>query len=535
MKILLSSPMIPYPDLIDGRDSLHLKYSNTTYGQDIYSIPLISHYYGLHLIAQNIEASSTVIENPDEKTFLKEIKKHYDYVGIYFVIPFLNKVIEMCIHIRQRSPSTKIVVGGPGVECLKHIDGVTNDLLSSADFICRGDGINYFRKLLGENQAKPIKQDLPRSAIVPFGIKKLANYSPALFSELGCTNSCEFCSSSAFYNHKRVKIADPDELFQAVKDYIKKYGATSGRLLDENFLDNKSYVQRFGKLLKEYFNQSGHFFTYSTFASLNAIKQYNIEELVEYGVSGILIGVESNLVNELNGNVRRKISDISAVDAFSGLKNAGIFIEGSMIVGWDFHNKVNIKEDISKYVLLKATFDQIVCLQAVPGTVLWEKLKKENRLLKNIDWSVGGFYSRWFNYKNFTHEEIWKIEDDALKAVYEAWGPSYLRFLEVNINGYLKNKNSKDDYLLARASYHKEVCKEVFPLLLCMRIISPNSKVTDEVKNIRNIYVKEFGKPSAWQTSLSYIVLLLGIYRKIEQKLFKEKISQPDSFMYHYN
>ena len=55
MRILLSSPFKPYPCFKNGRDNLHLNYANTTYGQDIFSIPTRMHSYGLHLIAQNTD------------------------------------------------------------------------------------------------------------------------------------------------------------------------------------------------------------------------------------------------------------------------------------------------------------------------------------------------------------------------------------------------------------------------------------------------------------------------------------------------
>ena len=535
MKVLLSSPIKPFTGFIEGRDRLHIKYGNTTYGQDIYSMSLISHYYGLHLIAQNIRAKTTVLENPDKKVFLREIRKQYKFVGIYFVIPFYSKVIEMSKLVRQHSPGSKIVIGGPGVECLKHLDGKHNELVSLVDYICRGDGIKYFKDLLGEKNFKPLNQDFPMSAVAAFGFKKLASYAPALISELGCTDSCEFCSSSAFYDHKRIQIADPDELFFIVKNYIRKYRVTTGRIIDENFLNNKSYVERFGKLLKEHFYTHKQFFTYSTFASLKAISKYDIEELIDYGVSGILIGVESNLVGELHGNVKKKLTTTDTSKVFEDLRNSGIFIEGSMILGWDFHNKFNITKDIEKYISLKSTFDQIVCLQAVPGTVLWERLKKENRLAKNIDWDDGGFYSRWFSYKNFSHEEIWKYEETALKKAYEKWGPSYLRYFEVNLNGYVKYKTSNVNYLKARAEYHKNICREVYPLLLCMKIFSPNIKIKNEVKKLETLYLREFGRPSIKNNALSYFAVLLGAYRKIEQKLFKEKMIQPDFFIYQYN
>jgi hypothetical protein len=64
MRILLSSPITPFPSFKGGRDNLHYNYGNATYGQDIFSVPTRVRGYGLHLIAHNIKPPVAVLENP---------------------------------------------------------------------------------------------------------------------------------------------------------------------------------------------------------------------------------------------------------------------------------------------------------------------------------------------------------------------------------------------------------------------------------------------------------------------------------------
>ena len=196
MRILLSSPITPYPSFKGGRDSLHHNYSNTTYGQDIFAIPLYTHFLGLHLIAQNISAKTTLLENPSAKDFAQEVQKQYDIVGIYFVIPFFSKALEMCKIVHKYSSQSKIALGGPGVQCLSHPTGKEEELSGLVNYVCRGEGISFLRKLLGETEDRPVTQDLPLGTVVPFRCKFFSRYSLAIISALGCTNSCEFCSTS---------------------------------------------------------------------------------------------------------------------------------------------------------------------------------------------------------------------------------------------------------------------------------------------------------------------------------------------------
>jgi radical SAM superfamily enzyme YgiQ (UPF0313 family) len=535
MRVLLSSPVLPYPSFKDGRDNLHHNYANTTYGQDIFSIPTVTNFYGLHLIAQNISAATTVLENPSTKDFAREVQKSYDLVGIYFVIPFFSKVLEMCRIVRDYSPHSRIVLGGPGVQCFSHTTGKEEDLLSLVDYVCKGEGIRFVRTVLGEPIDKPIVQDLPLGAVVPFNYKGFAQYSPSIISALGCTNCCEFCAASAFFGHRRIPMATPFEIFQIIKHYMAKYNIRSARILDDNFLVDKHFVQQLGVLLRKDSECQERGFTYSTFANLSAINQYDYEELVEHGISGLLIGVESKFVDKLTPNVRKKLEGIDTKEVVRNLADLGIFVEGSMILGWDFHDRASIMEDIEFYASLGATFDQIVCLIPVPETSLWNQLKGEGRLFDNISWDEAGFYTKWHKYKNFDHEELWKYEDLALKKCFETWGPSYLRLFDVHLRGYKRFKTHTDPYLRKVAEVHKEGCKQLYPVLLACRLHSPSEAITKRVNASKEAFKEEFGMPSVRDELKSLAVTGLATYRKIQNKLIREDTRQPRFEVYQYN
>jgi len=327
----LSSPIKPYPSFKDGRDNLHFNYANTTYGQDIFSIPTRMHSHGLHLIAQNIRPPVTVLENPTERIFTREIQSGYDIVGITFVLPFFSKVLEMARIVRAHSPRTRIVLGGPGVQCFSHATGKEADLLAMADDVCRGDGIAFMRRMLGEDADAPIRQDLPLGAVIPLRFKFLQQESITLISALGCTNSCEFCAASAFFGHRRTQIATPRELYETILRYLRKYQINSARILDDNFLVDKSYVREFGELIRNDSLCQQRGFTYSTFANFTAISQYDVVDLVRWGISGILIGIESKFVESLPSYVRRKLQGTNAIRTIQNLLDNGIFVEGSLI------------------------------------------------------------------------------------------------------------------------------------------------------------------------------------------------------------
>jgi radical SAM superfamily enzyme YgiQ (UPF0313 family) len=369
-RILLSTPLTPLPWFVNGRDNLRYNYGNSTYGQDIFSVPTDAHAYGLHLIAQNISARTTVLENPRREDFARAVAEQRDVVGIHFLVPYFSRVLEMCRIVRRLSPRSTIVLGGHGVQCFAHSTGREPELLALVDHVCRGDGIRFMRQLLHQDVDAPVVQDLPPSAAIPFRFEPLRQVSPVLVSALGCTNRCAFCAASAFFDGKRVQLASPRELFETIKRYLRKHESSTADILDDNFLWDKDYVRELGALIRTDPLCQERDFGYYTFASLAAIAQYGYEELVEHGVRGLLIGVESKFADKLERNTRRKMIGIDRSEVFRQLLDHGIYIDGSTILGWDFHTPANIIEDIDYYVSLGCTSDQIVCLVPLPDTQL---------------------------------------------------------------------------------------------------------------------------------------------------------------------
>ncbi len=535
MKVLLTSPIKPYPPFLNGRDNLHLNYGNCTYGQGVFSVPTSMHFYGIHLIAQNIRVPSTVLEHPSEEGFKAELKRGYDIVGISFNLPFFSSVMRMAKIVRDISPLSRIVLGGPGVQCFTRSTGKEEELLSIVDGVCHGEGVGYMRNLLGEDATAPIKQDMPLGAIIPFRRKFLTQSSATLVSRLGCSNGCDFCAASAFFGHRRIQMADPRELFMAVKSYLEKYNVSSARILDDNFLNEPEYVREFGRLLMNDPLCRQRAFTFCTFSSLETISKYDIDELVRYGLSGVLIGIESKFVDKMEPRIRRKLNGCDAGKMVAELLDRGIFVEGSMILGWDFQEPDNILEDIDYYVSLGATMDQIVPLIPLPETRLWRRLESEGRLFEDLSWDTAGFYSKWHRFKNFTHEELWNFEDLALKKAYGTWGPTYLRYFDVQLRGFRRYRNSHDRRLKEVAEMHRTECLDLYPLFTTCELFAPTPAVRERAGNLRRAYFDEFGPPSAKNRLKSPMLLSVASLAWIRNRIVRERTVQPKSQIYHYN
>ncbi|MGH9704988.1 MAG: cobalamin-dependent protein, partial [Candidatus Acidiferrales bacterium] len=154
-RILLSSVFGPYAqdDEFGSRsiNPMELYHNQVTRAQGSFSLRMFHRSWGIMLIQANISAPCTVLDFPTRQSFARELTaNHYDVVGISSIIVNVHKVREMCRMVRELSPNSVIVVGGhvcslPGLESM--ID---------ADHIVRGEGINWMRRYLGEDEHTPI-------------------------------------------------------------------------------------------------------------------------------------------------------------------------------------------------------------------------------------------------------------------------------------------------------------------------------------------------------------------------------------------
>ena len=117
-------------------------HAQVTLAQGPFSIRAVCTGWGLDFIAENLQAPTTVMHYPTPKKLIKELKKGYDYIGISFVMCTFPKAKILAQLVRKHAPQTKIVFGGYGT--------VLPECDHYADYVCRGEGVSYFKKLLGE-------------------------------------------------------------------------------------------------------------------------------------------------------------------------------------------------------------------------------------------------------------------------------------------------------------------------------------------------------------------------------------------------
>ncbi|MFO8058056.1 MAG: radical SAM protein [bacterium] len=524
-----------------GEDMYDLLTSRLARGHGPFQMTSHCHYFGLYLIAENIKNPTTVLENPHWEEFDRELDEGYDYVGFQLKSLHTKKVAEMMKRIREKSPGTRIVVGGYGVGTLGNpvpgdTDGDAVYIRDNADHLCREEGVGFMRRILGdEPQDREISQyHLPTTGFSVAGLGARLRL-PIILVSLGCPNACDFCNTSAFFHHKKIYVAEPEQVYRFIKNYQKrlKYKDLYVLLFDEDIFLNPEYVRELGRLLRSDKDTWG--VRWFSFGSMRSMSQFTPEELRDCGLGAVWIGVESFLSGEGTTEdhyAKRKGKEIKEI--FEGLHQNGIVTVGSLVLGFDFHDHENLTEDIDRFVDLKPFFYQLSPLTPCPGTPLYERMEEEGRIKDTYKWED---FTLWkddvFELANFEPGEIKEHFDYAHRQIRDKLGPPPLQFAE-NMLDVAQNLKGYDD------DYHKYLCKRAqqlasasFSYLRGCELHHHSGEVRERAAELERRYRQEVGRPPVVSKALSYHIS--NNLRKATEAPPPEVVSDPPPRWTYYN
>jgi radical SAM superfamily enzyme YgiQ (UPF0313 family) len=469
---------------------MELYHNQVTRAQGPFSLRMSHRSWGIMLIQANISPPSTVLDFPTRERFVEELRSHrYDVVGISSIIVNVGKVREMCRLVREHSPGSTIVVGGhvaalPGIETM--VD---------ADHIVAGDGISWFRKFLGE----PVDAPIAHPAILSsFDFRLMGLKGPrgggdpaaTIIPSVGCPMGCSFCTTSSFFGGKGRFVnffESGRQLFDIFCDVEQKLGVSTFFVMDENFL---LYKKRALELLDQ-MKRHGKAWSMFVFSSANAIRKYEMRQLVELGVSWVWMGFESAKATF------SKLRDADTIALTRELQSHGIRVQGSTIVGMDHHTPETMDSEIAHAVAHDADCHQFMLYTPVPGTPLYAEMRARGRMLDDVDLAdIHGQYKFNFRHEAIARDDSKKWLDAAFERDYEANGPSLYRMMRTMMTGWQRYRHDSDTRV--RERFAREAAKlrggygaALFAMERYLR--DSNAAVSGRIRALRKDIEREFG------------------------------------------
>jgi hypothetical protein len=481
--------------------------------------------WGIMMIQHNISAPCTVLDFPDRRAFAKELKRHsYDIVGISSIIVNVGKVREMCRMVRRISPRSVVVVGG-------HVAAISGlpDLID-ADHIVRGDGISWMRRYLGESDTAPIRHPPIPSGLdlrvmgfrVPASTRSTA---ATLIPAVGCPMGCNFCTTSAFFGGKG-KFLDfyhsSDEVFAVMEEMESKMKVRSFFIMDENFLLRRQRTMELLARMKE----KAKNWSFYVFSSVNAIRKYSMEELVELGVSWLWLGLES----PRSGYAKLQGTDTQQLAR--ELRGHGIKLLGSTIVGLEHHTPQNIGKEIDYAVAHETDFHQFMLYTPMPGTPLYREMEQQGRLLPVDPADTHGQYRFNFKHAAISRKESTGFLEQAFRKDFEQNGPSIYRICRTTLEGWKRYRDHPDLRIRQRFGRDVRQLKTSYSAALWAmehRLRSTNEAISAQINALRREIETECGGSARWAARI-FGPLLVWTIKREEKRLARGRTHEPRTF-----
>jgi len=467
--------------------------AQVTRAQGMFSPRAVHRQFSLDYMAENLDNPTVALHYPSRRELIKELKKGYDFVGISFIMVTYHRMKELSALVRKYSPSSKIILGGYGTV-------LPDDALKPfGDYICRGEGVAFMRELLGQPPLAEHKHPVIDSHLKVFS--KTISYTGMIFAGLGCPNGCDFCSTSHFFKRQHIRLLKTGaQVYGVVKKHLDINPEAQFTILDEEFLLNRERALEFRDLVVA----AGKPLSIFVFASIKALSLYAPEELLQMGVDGVWIGYEG----ERSGYDKR--AGKSAEEIFKGLKENGIMILASMIVGFDYQTPEIIKAEHKKLMSMKPDLCQFMIYNPNPGTPLYDKVKAGGLLRREYAadparyWKWASGFKSLLEHPRMTAAEIEGMQQYCFRQDFRELGPSIYRVAETMLTGYLKHKDSADPFLRLKAARYGEELKKSYPMFLPGELFGPTLRARAMVHRLKKRVYAAFGRPALADKLLSW-------------------------------
>ena len=306
-------------------------------------------------------------------------------------------VAKIARHIKQRSPKTLILLGGPHSTVLE-----SQIMLKFTDFdvLVRGEaeetivpvldaldsgrelsairGISYrdgSRVCRSPVDAGVMDVDrLPMAAFHVYPIKELGIRSMRVEAGRGCPFHCTFCSTATFFGRKyRVKAAQ--KLVGELKYINSTYNIADFSLQHDLFTVNRRKVLEFCEEVRPCS------FSWTCSARIDCVDSELLREMARSGCRGIFFGVETGS-SKLQELVKKRLDISLLAPTLTNAKELGINVTTSFITGFPEETLSDLQATLEcldgcNRISPTTTRLQLNLLTPEPGTALYEENKNQ--------------------------------------------------------------------------------------------------------------------------------------------------------------
>jgi radical SAM superfamily enzyme YgiQ (UPF0313 family) len=287
---------------------------------------------------------------------------------------------------RARAVGTRTFIGGPWAS------SDPEAVALEADHVMVGEAEEVFAGIahdLEHGGAHAVyrvtdKPDMSRSPLPRFDLLQRNMYTsmPVQFSR-GCPFQCEFCDIITIYGRKpRLKSAAQ---LIAELDLLRELGwRNEVFIVDDNFIGNSKFALELAVALGKWGDQHGRPFSFYTEASIDlADRPELLAAMVQANFMYVFIGIETPSSDALKESKKFQNLRRNNLEQVRVIQESGLWVLAGFIVGFDSDDATIFERQREFIEKASITWAMAGLLQAPPTTALFDRMKREGRLIED--------------------------------------------------------------------------------------------------------------------------------------------------------
>lgn len=258
-------------------------------------------------------------------------------------------------------------------------------------------------------------------------LKEARGYG-VIATSLGCPYHCSYCAISALFGSHKVRFRSVKRVLEDIDVLVKKYQVYYIKILDENFVLNKDYVEE----LCDEISKKNYDLNMWAYARIDTVDENILGKLRKANIKWLCYGIESANESSMQDVQKGQYDTTRIREVVEMTKKAGINIIGNIMFGLpeDDFNSMNSTLMLAKE--LNCEWINMYSTMAFPGSKLYEEcVRNGGKDLPEswIGYSELSYEAHPMPTKYLTSKEVLKFRDYAFNEYFNG-NDDYFQMIE---------------------------------------------------------------------------------------------------------